>query len=89
MFYGNQLYVANPSLLAPMTDPSLLFLCPRATHLASLRARAHDPVPGAEVDPVQNTDTLAGVEDEDLSFPFVATTEDVERVQSKGLTNST
>lgn len=33
-----------------------------------------------DVDPVQNTDSLAGVEQKDLSFPFVVTEEDHDRM---------
>jgi hypothetical protein len=39
-------------------------------HLTSRSAQAHVIVSVEDVDPVQNTDTLGGVEAQDLSFPF-------------------
>lgn len=42
-------------------------------------------VPAESLDPVQNTDPLAGVEEKDLEFPFVVTEEDRERIQEEGM----
>ena len=41
--------------------------------------------PVDDVDPVQNTDVLGGIEKEDLSFPFVADQKDIERIGAPSL----
>lgn len=46
-------------------------------------------LPVEEIDPVENTEPLGGLEEKDLSFPFVVTEEDRERIGSHGIADDT
>jgi hypothetical protein len=45
-------------------------------------------LPADNLDPAQNVDGLAGVEEEDLKFPFTVSTEDAEAIAQGGVTNN-
>jgi hypothetical protein len=47
-----------------------------------------DVLPADNLDPAQNVDGLAGVEEEELKFPFTVSTEEAEAVANGGVTNN-
>ena len=71
MLHRDKLYVK----ISPFVTPSR-----RPWKLHRTQQKLMFLFPVAEVDPLQNTDTLGGFEEQELSFPFVATEENLKRV---------